>query len=867
MTTGPRPTPYPIVLHVDQNGNPVRLAEASAIYATNVSAVTIIATTVSASQYEGLESLDGFPGGSIYSVQYKGSDNNFAGEPQLTYNPTTNTLEAQVISVVNLSAISETILNIVRSNNLSSTSLASINLDSEDARIIFLSATTVCATNYDSQFAALSFQNLDLRYLNSSGDSVTGSFYLQNLNASTLSSTAYFNLPSATAIWNASGLVGFPISSVTPGLYEVLTYNGSHWVPSSTGGVGGGTPGGPSLSLQFKNGAIFSGVNSITYNTTLNALSSTNLIGASAFVNTISATSYYNLGEDSPIWNAKKINSADVVKKQTITAGDILVWNNTAGGFWESLTPAEYANFSYPVILGRLPSSWNASSIRGVPVTSTPPTTNDILVYTGSHWAPSATISLATISATNLGGSNIVGTRANVTNISATVVSATTLSAVSARVTGLSAVTLSASNYLGLPVSSLSSLLDVSTNAVLAGQALVYSQSISKWAPGYRIYQENSQPNASIGANGDIYFQILDSTGTALSSLVDVSITTVNGGQALIWNNSISKWQPGTVGGATGNASSILGRTVIQPATPVFAPNITSSFGPLLYVYGAGEYQTVGFNSVVLNGTRDIVDNGGSDLDPQGVITASYLGSASEYFQVNPYWNSSSLTLLPTTEPVIFGGIDYPGYPDLPEEKDILTFTDNLYNKALSPIAGFLQTKAWTWKRLTVSGGYLRDVQASSPSANNVLMFDGAKWVNSTLSSINATTLYSASADLSSVKLTKYYEAKTQPTITTSALTLNLNNSQIFDITLTSNVSSITIQNPVNANETAQGFTLAITYDSTSRTITWPTEIKWPGGSAPILTNSNNKIDIFSFITLNKGISWLGFISGQNYTA
>jgi hypothetical protein len=57
----------------------------------------------------------------------------------------------------------------------------------------------------------------------------------------TLSATSYQNLPSSTAIWNANQLQGRNVSSTLPGLYQVLTYDGNGWVPSSVPTGGGGT--------------------------------------------------------------------------------------------------------------------------------------------------------------------------------------------------------------------------------------------------------------------------------------------------------------------------------------------------------------------------------------------------------------------------------------------------------------------------------------------------------------------------------------------------------------------------------------------------------------------------------------------------
>lgn len=125
--------------------------------------------------------------------------------------------------------------------------------------------------------------------------------------------------------------------------------------------------------------------------------------------------------------------------------------------------------------------------------------------------------------------------------------------------------------------------------------------------------------------------------------------------------------------------------------------------------------------------------------------------------------------------------------------------------------------------------------------------------------------LTAASGDVSSTRLTDYSEKKSAPTISSSALTLDLNNSQVFTVALNSNISTLTISNPDPRSNTAQGFTLILTADGTARTITWPASVKWPSATGPTLTSTNNKVDILSFLSPDNGTTWYGFIGGQNF--
>ena len=50
-----------------------------------------------------------------------------------------------------------------------------------------------------------------------------------------------------------------------------------------------------------------------------------------------------------------------------------------------------------------------------------------------------------------------------------------------------------------------------------------------------------------------------------------------------------------------------------------------------------------------------------------------------------------------------------------------------------------------------------------------------------------------------------------------------------------------------------------------SRTITWPAAVHWSGGTAPTLTTTASKVDVFTF--LYDGTTYFGVSSGLNYTA
>jgi hypothetical protein len=129
---------------------------------------------------------------------------------------------------------------------------------------------------------------------------------------------------------------------------------------------------------------------------------------------------------------------------------------------------------------------------------------------------------------------------------------------------------------------------------------------------------------------------------------------------------------------------------------------------------------------------------------------------------------------------------------------------------------------------------------------------------------IGRSTIYQAT-------LQSYGETLDDPVISTNTLTLDLLKSQVFTVNLTSQITTINIINTPDAgtsanNKRTSGFTLILTTNQSQNfTVNWASAgIKWAGGITPTLS-TGQKIDVFSFVTYDKGTSWLGFIGGQGY--
>lgn len=106
---------------------------------------------------------------------------------------------------------------------------------------------------------------------------------------------------------------------------------------------------------------------------------------------------------------------------------------------------------------------------------------------------------------------------------------------------------------------------------------------------------------------------------------------------------------------------------------------------------------------------------------------------------------------------------------------------------------------------------------------------------------------------------TNGYTEEVNTANTSTAYTISLANGSFQILTLTGNA---TITMPTAT--AGKSFILLLKQDGTgSRTVTWST-VKWPAGTAPTITSTASKQDIFSFFA--DGTNWYGTTVGQNYT-
>jgi hypothetical protein len=107
-------------------------------------------------------------------------------------------------------------------------------------------------------------------------------------------------------------------------------------------------------------------------------------------------------------------------------------------------------------------------------------------------------------------------------------------------------------------------------------------------------------------------------------------------------------------------------------------------------------------------------------------------------------------------------------------------------------------------------------------------------------------------------------EASTSPAISGGTLTLNLALSNVFQVALSANVTTLTLENPPAAG-IAFGFTVITTANGTPYSFAWPSSVLWPGGTPPTLTSTSGQKDRFVFETTDGGVTYRASTAGQNF--
>jgi len=91
------------------------------------------------------------------------------------------------------------------------------------------------------------------------------------------------------------------------------------------------------------------------------------------------------------------------------------------------------------------------------------------------------------------------------------------------------------------------------------------------------------------------------------------------------------------------------------------------------------------------------------------------------------------------------------------------------------------------------------------------------------------------------------------------AITFDFTDANVFETTLTENITAITFDNIIATGNVAQ-MTIKITQDGGGGafTVTWPASVDWAAGSTPVISTGNDAVDIITLQTWDAGTRWFG---------
>jgi hypothetical protein len=155
---------------------------------------------------------------------------------------------------------------------------------------------------------------------------------------------------------------------------------------------------------------------------------------------------------------------------------------------------------------------------------------------------------------------------------------------------------------------------------------------------------------------------------------------------------------------------------------------------------------------------------------------------------------------------------------------------------------------------LPVANGGTNASAAGITAFNNITGYSASGATGTTSTNL----VFSTTPTLTNPTVTNYVETLYSAN-TSTAITVDLANGTVQNLTLTGN-ATITMPTAV----AGKSFIIILSQDATgSRTVTWST-VSWPSATAPTVTSTASKKDIFSFFS--NGTSWFGTTIGQNYT-
>jgi len=211
-----------------------------------------------------------------------------------------------------------------------------------------------------------------------------------------------------------------------------------------------------------------------------------------------------------------------------------------------------------------------------------------------------------------------------------------------------------------------------------------------------------------------------------LEDLADTYVTGVTDGQALVWNQTNLRWQPGNIGSGGGSYTLPTATTSILGGVKVDGSTITISNGVITAVGGGNGIDVTALGAyLTTNGyaTQTYVNNQISNIVDGAPTLLNTLNELAEALANNP--NFAADVLLKTGG-TMTGALTLSGAPTVDLHAATKKYVDDKFtvNASTSVSPSFAQTVA-----NQVSLGQLSNVNLSSISAGQILGFDGTNFV------------------------------------------------------------------------------------------------------------------------------------------
>jgi hypothetical protein len=347
-------------------------------------------------------------------------------------------------------------------------------------------------------------------------------------------------------------------------------------------------------------------------------------------------------------------------------------------------------------------------------------------------------------------------------------------------------------------------------------------------------------------------------TASSLTSVGTLSTLAVSGTTTL---NTVAYTWPSS-GGSNGqvlttNGSGTLSWTTISGGGGTTTNSLTAGSFLTGGSFNGSAAVTFAVDATDANTASKVVARDSSGNFSAGTITAALSG------------NASTAATLQTSRNI--NGVAFNGSADITvtAAAGTLTGTTLASGVTASSLTSVGTIATGVWQGTAIGNAYIAtglDVAKLTTGTTLPSNVTGSSLTSvGTLSSLTlGGTVSMADNVISRPRFTDYAETYTTPAISSNTLTLNLENGNVFRVTRNANISTLTISNPA-ASGNACSFTLIFDANGTSYTITWPAAVKWPGGTAPTITTTNSRSDMFVFYTNNAGTTWYAMTAAQNF--